>query len=274
MKKIIATLVSGSLAVGSYAQNVGTDAAWPYQISPQTISVCAEPDNVPEAMLLASMSGVAAKSVNAEDYEEMVWTSFPDGSAVFKAVVRAIKPFTTIETNVWELLGKYADAGIVKGYVLYTAGNERSVNAATAYASSLDAIMADESLQGKMESYGLKLLEDCRGAETADAESYATENIVVVATADDAGFRDFAIAYGVKVIGPSESVPEGVVAIGRVNDSVLNPFVFGSKSGNLPVLISAERHLAAKEEGEDADSEDLEISMNGMFHRINSAIVR
>ena len=145
--------------------------------------------------------------------------------------------------------------------------------AATLQKALESCLVADESLQGKMESYGLELLEDCRGVETADAESYATENIVVVATADDAGLRDFAIAYGVKVIGPSESVPEGAVAIGRVNDSVLNPFVFSSKSGNLPVLISAERHLAAKEEGEDADSEDLEISMNGMFHRINSAIV-
>lgn len=273
MKRFILVLVLLSINLGTYA----SEPLWPFQIPPQTISVCAEPDNVSESMLLASMSGVAAKAVDAEDYEEMVWVSSEKTSEVLKAVYRAVKPFTAIETDMWELLGKYASSGVVSGYVLYTAGDEKSVNAATAYASSLDAILVDESLVDRVKSYKLKRLKDCRNVETLEETVPDSDAAVVIASADDAGLRDFAIAYGLRVIGPSETVPEGVVAFGRKcdgNESLTDPFVFGSKFGNLPVLISAERCLAAKETGTDPESEDLEIPVAEMFKRIKNNEVR
>jgi hypothetical protein len=128
-------------------------------------------------MMVHSMAGLAAKSVNEGHGEEMAWVRTDDADVVDWLARRQQhdRRFTIRETyEPWDLVARYAERRIIKGYILYRAdrsagetnahraGMDCSVNVATSLAGILDGIIIDETLEAAAKSHGLSLLADAR----------------------------------------------------------------------------------------------------------------
>jgi hypothetical protein len=133
-------------------------------------------------MMVQSLAGLAAKSVNEKRGDEMVWIG-TDNTDVEDWLARRLKTHPQLETrgvvDPWTLVERYAQRGIIKGYILYRAdsskgalnehrpGMDCSVNVATSLAGLLDGIVVDETLEPKAQQHGLKALLDVRNRNQA-----------------------------------------------------------------------------------------------------------
>lgn len=161
------------------------DAArwWPVQTFPKMVVRIASPPGAPATnaalqMMIQSVAGLAAQSVNKGRGDELVWVAEgnPNHEEWFK-LMRAAHPELQC-TNVsqpWELVDRYVKAGIIKGYILYSLdtssgaggnagrpGMDCSVNVATSLAGLSGGILIAEPLEAEAKAHGLKLLLDVR----------------------------------------------------------------------------------------------------------------
>ena len=149
---------------------------WPEQKPPRNLIVCEPGRNVSEAMLLESLSGLAAQAVNEGNFDEMVWINIKNESyqKIYDQTISALKVSQVKKMNIWSLVDYLNKKRVIKGYVLYQLDKPRenayaaypdinySSNVATVYASLLKGILIDGSLIKEAQKHGLKQLKDAR----------------------------------------------------------------------------------------------------------------
>lgn len=155
---------------------------WPVQTPPKTI-VRTVPwqqfgsPGLAHQMMVQSVAGLAAKAVNEGRGDELVWVG-TDHVDIEEWLRRMLASHPQVEERgvfqPWELVDRYRDRGVVRGYILYTQdassgdlhkprpGINDSVNVATSMAGLLDGILVEEKLEKQAQAHGLKMLLDAR----------------------------------------------------------------------------------------------------------------
>lgn len=222
MKKSIAIFVYIFLLLGvsvSFAE--GKETWWPEQKLPQQI-IRVSPANLSERNLVQSVSGFAARAVNAGTNDELIWTTV-SGSAynyyLAKWLLRtSVQDHGSI--SVWSLVDRYKTKGIVKGYVLYTEG-DYSVNFATIYASLYDAVLVEESFEATAIAHGLTLKYDARAYKTTasytqtwfnSVKSLLNNKMIVTIAPTDYRQREMAISNNCMVYWGVDDFYKSVLA--------------------------------------------------------------
>ena len=158
------------------------DRWWPTQAVPRTVVQTVSQHEFPEPrlafqMMVQSIAGLAAKSVNENRGDELVWVDngnidLDDWLARWRTRHPQVKSSARLAP--WELVDRFARVGIVKGYILYRTDSsrgelnsyrpsmDRSINVATSLAGLLDGVMVEENLEKQARMHGLKLLMDVR----------------------------------------------------------------------------------------------------------------
>lgn len=173
---------------------------WPEQKIPEKIVKCKRPVNISEQMLAQSIAGLAARAVNENRSNELVWieTSVSQYDEWYQSFMRNMPVKKSGTKSIWDLVKKYGDSGIIKGFVLYRQG-DGSVNPATVYAAMHEAILVDESQQETAINNGLKQMADARNADMKsifdEKKEELNRNIVVVVSPFSPNNRDLAIAH-------------------------------------------------------------------------------
>lgn len=145
---------------------------WPEQKSPRKLIICPQGKNVAEAMLLESLSGMAAQAVNEGRFDEMVWIEQNNKTyqRLYEASIKTLNIQVVTPMTIWQLADYLKKKKIIKGYILYRLETNKapepitdySSNVATVYASLLSGVLIDESLKATAIKHGLKELKDAR----------------------------------------------------------------------------------------------------------------
>ncbi len=204
-KHIISLLLLLSISTGISASK---EYWWPDQKLPAQI-LRVSPANLAERNLVQSISGLAARSVNAGTNDELIWTSVT-GSA-YNYYLSKWLARTSVQDkgniSLWNLVDRYMTKGIIKGYILYKEG-DYSVNFATIYASLYDAVLIEESLEATAISRGLTLKFDARSFSTKASYTQTWFNtlktslnnkMIVTIAPTDYRQREMAIAHNCMV---------------------------------------------------------------------------
>jgi hypothetical protein len=192
---------------------------WPTQAMPKALVRISSQNHSPAPrasyeMMVQSLAGLAARSVNDHRGDELVWVG-TDSVDVEDWLARLLKRHPQLELrgdfDPWTLVDRYVKRGIVKGYILYRSdtskgainehrpGMDCSVNVATSLAGILDGIIVDEVLEPQAQQRGLKRLVDVRDKSQAWCfETYREQfSRTMVCTQDPQKphVRDLAIAH-------------------------------------------------------------------------------
>jgi hypothetical protein len=230
--RAILFLLAGIMAVSGWAAQE-EERWWPRQAVPKTVVRTHREFPQPRAgldMMAQSVAGLAAKAVNEGRGTELAWVDngnidLEDWSARWFAKHPNVKSSGAF--GPWELVDRFAQQGIIKGYILYRLdksggeinayrpGMDCSVNVATSLAGLLDGIIVDEGLEKEAEARGLKLLLDVRGkSQRWCFENYHGQfNRAMLCTQDPRKphVRDLAIAQKVlTVYGSEEPIPSAM----------------------------------------------------------------
>jgi hypothetical protein len=166
--ELVLIFVSMHLLSAEYDGRYG----WPVQKPPKSIIVCKQSGNIAEAMLLESLSGLAAKAVNEGQFDEMVWID-TDNKAykrIYRSTLSVLNISQVKEMDLWSLLDYLTKRKVVTGYIVYRLDknpdrkiiSDYSCNVATVYASLLSGVIIDESLVEQAKVHNLNLLKDVR----------------------------------------------------------------------------------------------------------------
>lgn len=173
MKKSIALILLLTISyLPIWAEIYNNRYGWPEQKKPEKIIVCRSTRNVAEAMLLESLSGLAAKAVNEGKFNEMVWIDVDNSSykKLYKLSLDALNISDVKEMSIWSLVDYLKNKGVINGYILYKLEENNnqhiisnySSNVATVYASLLSGVLIDESLVRTAHQHHLRNLKDVR----------------------------------------------------------------------------------------------------------------
>lgn len=200
---------------------------WPVQKAPKGLIICLPGSSVAEEMLLQSLAGLAAKAVNENRIDEMVWEDVNNVSyqKLYTASVEALCLEKEVRRmDVWQLLDYLKEKKIVKGYVLYRLDsgerthviNDYSSNVATVYASLLSGVLIDESLQQKAARYGLKELKDARKETLAicfEKNKHLLNNASALSIHPQVcNLRDYAIAHKLMLYADKKELVEKILS--------------------------------------------------------------
>lgn len=199
---------------------------WPEQKSPNKLIICKPASNTAEAMLLESLSGLAAQAVNEGRFDEMVWIDVDNLSykKIYVSSVKALNIQQVTTMNVWQLADYLKKKKVVKGYVLYRLETKEkkevlisdySSNVGTVYASLLSGVLIDESLKSTAIKHGLKELKDARmeSLETCfernkqKLNNHSALSIHPLVT----NLRDYAIAHKLMLYSDKRALIENVL---------------------------------------------------------------
>ena len=217
-KRLLVSLVIAHLLTTLCGRAQSETRWWPTQVTPKALVRTPDRNGFPAPhasgqMMVQSIAGLAAKAVNEGRGDEMVWVETGNVDAE-DWLARMLKRQPSLEmrgaVDPWALVERYAQRGIIKGYILYRAdkskgainehrtGMDCSVNVATSLAGLLDGIIVDESLQAQAQQHGLKLLADVRNKSQAWCfETYKDQFSRTMACTQDPrkpNVRDLAIA--------------------------------------------------------------------------------
>ncbi|MGQ7867835.1 hypothetical protein [Sunxiuqinia sp. sy24] len=153
-------------------QNKNTsDYWWPKQPSPKGIIVCEKGTSHGELALAHSLSGLVAQAQKRGLTDELIWMESGGEYANWykKAVVR-LNTEERGQLDVWELLDRYKNSGIIKGYILYkeeprenwSPDMDFSYNIAVSYAGVKQALAVEEKQKSKLDALGIPMLLDAR----------------------------------------------------------------------------------------------------------------
>jgi hypothetical protein len=144
-----------------------------------------------EAMIVQCLQGLTA------DRPARIWQRHGSFYAIAEAQMKAEGVRIHEVTSAWDLLKQFR--GVVKGAALYRLGTP-SLNVATSLCGPLQAVAIEESLRGRAEAMGLKVVADVR--EMGDEETFDrypklfAKGIAVEQGLDKpANLRDFAVAH-------------------------------------------------------------------------------
>lgn len=186
-------------------------------------------------MLVQSIAGLVAQAVNEGKCDELVWITvgkFDESTSVwgsdyadwYKRVVKRLKLEEKGTFTPWQLVKRYQDKGIIKGYILYSfdyspremhsveGDVDESVNVATVVSGLTGGILIEEGQQAKARELGLEKLFDARGKTMAWCfkryKEKLNKNLVVALDTKLPHTRAMAIAHRTMVVyGIDEPVP-------------------------------------------------------------------
>ncbi len=182
-----------------------------------------------EHMLMQSLAGLAAQAVNEGRGDELIYVNLWD-NADYNLWRNRVLKHTGIEdrgvSKPWKLVERYAEQGIVKGYILYAwdfsegdittrrADSDESCNVATSLAGLLGGIVISEGQEAQAKALGLKCLIDVRGkTEQWLFEKYADQlnrNYVLLQDPVVPNNRAIAIAHCIITVYGFEAPTEQV----------------------------------------------------------------
>jgi len=202
---------------------------WPAQKAPRKIIICQPASNIAEAMLLESLSGLAAQAVNTDKFDEMVWIEIDKISykEIYQKSVDALQIQSVTKMDVWELVTHLKKKKIINGFVLYKLDKPRanayasypdinySSNVATVYASLLKGVLIDESLKEKAIQYGLKELKDARNESMTECfsknKSKLNNSSAVSIPPTVTNLRDYAIAHKLMLYADQKDIIDPIL---------------------------------------------------------------
>ncbi len=180
-----------------------------------------------EHMLVESVAGLAAQAVNERRGDELVWIEprNDDYRLWFESMTNRLRLADRGIFKPWELVRRFAQRGIIKGYILYTydpstggvtrsrPGSDESVNVATALAGLLGGVLVSEGLEDEARQAGLTRLFDARGkSESWCFEHYGKKfnrRFALVQDPQMPHCRDIAIAHRMMTLfGTDTPTPE------------------------------------------------------------------
>ncbi|MBK3519162.1 GxGYxYP domain-containing protein [Carboxylicivirga marina] len=150
---------------------------WPMQPVPKGIVTCDKGTTHGENALVYSLSGLVAKAHKEGKVDELVWiNSRGDYAKWYKRVVQRLNLQERGDFDVWKLLTRYKELGIVDGYILYSQEKEPkynsdmnfSYNVAVSYAGLKKALVIEQSIEGKIKALGFTKLFDARNVTLDD----------------------------------------------------------------------------------------------------------
>lgn len=203
---------------------------WPHFPHPKTLYVTEDVDGFPSAgpgdpaglfsgltFTLQSLAGLAAAGVKDGVCDSMLWIDMPKNASYNlwrEEVLKYTGAVRVPVTDPYELIKKFHDKGLVKGYILYRndrskrdlydappsdgAGYNNSANVATSLANSMKAVIVEEASEGPIKALGLPMLLDVRDKDEAWLfEHHAPKlarNLVHVIDPRAPHMRDYAVA--------------------------------------------------------------------------------
>lgn len=213
-----------SFAINIEATNYNERYGWPELKSPSGVIVCSEPESWEENMLLESLSGLAAQSVNDGRFDKMVWAQIDNISynRIFNESLKALSIDRLEKMDVWELLEYLKKKKVVKGYVLFRREKTRSnkisdysSNVATVYSSLLSGVLIEESLEDRAKSLGLKKLKDARKETMSECfnknKSKLANTSALCVHPSVTNMRDYAIAHRLMLYADEKALAEEVL---------------------------------------------------------------
>ncbi len=178
-------------------------------------------------MTVQSLAGLTARAVNEGRLDEMIWIDTPDPNyrRWYDRLVKRLGLTEQGPFTVWELVQRYRDKGLVRGYVLYSFDHsegglftkrpdmDRSVNVATSVAGLLGGILIEEGQEARALELGLKRLLDARGKTPSwcfnTYREQFSRRLLLVQDPKDARNRAMAVAHRCMVaFGQEEPVPQ------------------------------------------------------------------
>lgn len=260
---------------------------WPEQRVPACCVTCIRPRGTAESVLAHSAAGLAARAVNEGRSDWMVWIERGGMYGLWlRETLRDRGIRRAGEADVWRIVGRLHRQGAAKGYVLYSQ-DDGSLNPATAHAGALEAVLVEESLRGKAEESGLRMLHDARGeSRQACRESVgglSSRRMVVVMNPALPFNRDLAVAHRAAVCYGVDSLYRTVLAAAEPLSPVVG-WNEGPESGhvappseyalfntasdycsNIP-LLSAGARQARLEKARRIDPRTIDFGAPGSFH--------
>lgn len=242
---LFVSLLLGSLIVASAAPggsphwSTHLPRYWPKYVRPKTVLLAVRPQNPEEYLTLLTLSGLAARAAQQDRTDQMIWVAQQTPNAyeywladmLKQTGAKAKGPYTTAQ-----LLRRFADAGIVKGYIAYrTDGSRRdlhqgvpadaSANVATSLCAPLSGVAIADSLLPTYGSLRLKQLFDARGVSEEDCfDKYrALFNRKIVGMQDPQvpEVRDAIVAARAFVLSRPNALYEKVLAWADADSPVL-----------------------------------------------------
>lgn len=190
---LVVAMAVNSMAAGGEPMGAKPYFSWPAQKPPErvvTVTRAALPrveadremDRVwPAEMVLESLNGHAARAINAGRWNELLWYDLEmESYAEWGRLARQRLGYEDAGVqSLWEVVKRYHEAGIIRGYVLYrydrterplyqvTEALDESANAATVVAALTGGILVSEALEQQVQALGLRRLFDARGKDEA-----------------------------------------------------------------------------------------------------------
>ncbi|HOT52122.1 MAG TPA: GxGYxYP family putative glycoside hydrolase, partial [Candidatus Hydrogenedentes bacterium] len=157
---------------------------WPAFPLPDRVVLGESHNGVNEAVrvVLNTVSGLVAHDTRCNHSGEMVWiglTNSPSYDTWLAAyLARTGVPCEKRVLSTWDLVDRYREQGIVKGYILYRrepgdrplyegTPSDTSVNVATSLCAVWGGVAVEESIEADAKAHGLPLLLDARGKDEA-----------------------------------------------------------------------------------------------------------
>jgi hypothetical protein len=192
-------------AVPGLAKAQDSQSIWPLQKAPKNVVTCKIHNfsDVREMNLAQSVSGLMAKSVNEGASDEGVWVTCRNANykIYYQSLIKRIAAKESGQFTVWELINRYKQRGIIKGYILYNAKRrDNSISLATIYASLKSGVLIDISQEATAISKGLPKLFDATKS-TFDLSTFQSlsgqlnNDLLVVANPQFSNNKDYAIAH-------------------------------------------------------------------------------
>lgn len=233
---ITSLLLLPVLAAFAQAEQLPEDQWWPRQKKPSLLIIVDERSMIHLAgkdaeqertigayrMLATSLAGLAAQAVNEDGFGEMLWI-MPPGNASYDEWLRRLLVRTELasrkEDNPWAIARRFAEAGVVKGYILYRAdesGLDESANAATTLAGLRKGILIEESLKEQADAAGLSMLADARNLTERQVfeqeQNTLNRHCAFLQKPDRYHGRDLAIAHRMMVLYGHEAPAKDLYA--------------------------------------------------------------
>ncbi len=204
---------------------------WPVQKAPKEIIVCDKGSTLAEAMLIESLSGLAAQTVNEGKFDKMIWIDVNSNISYEKIYTKTLDALNIKQTKkmkLWELVDLLKHKKVIKGYVLYKLDEPRqnayasypnadySSNVATVYAGLMKGILIDESLETEARKYGLKCLKDARNESLEECFEHNKRKLnnysALSVPPTVSNLRDYAIAHKLMLYADKKELIDKVLA--------------------------------------------------------------
>ena len=225
-KYLLLTFVALFCGTALNAQGYDQRYGWPSMKAPENLIICSDAKGFEEQMLLESLSGLAAKSVNEGRSNEMVWMGDPNRNPSYKRILdqslQALKIQNIKKMDLWNLVSYLKKKHIVKGYVLYSKDQSKkgetkdySSNVATVYASLLNGVLIEESLEKEAKALGLKKLKDARNEDPyrcfRENKHKLNNSSALSVKTTVSNMRDYAIAHGLMLFADDHKLAEEIL---------------------------------------------------------------